>query len=388
MKTTKQNWVLKVLVMGTCALTMMTGTAYADNVRGGVGELVINIDHDKMKNHPRTREIPRKSGNFVPYSSFVEHYFDQPTANMLKGYELIRGAQDGYLPVESTENLVFGMNGETVIHPLTTIDPVLFPDPTKFRDSFHHYLQSTSFYFDPNDVEGTVNGQIGFGGVLRIGYGDLTNESPDLGIGIQGIGDFALSYDREESEWVLKSNTGRGNPAGDRGRKPFSLEEVVVDTSVDGEFTISGILHSTSRSRRTGELRDGRFVPGEVLGSFSITAETTQTPIILDKIVDLKAESMMTVSDRPVRITANARLAQAKHYYNVAAANYRQNKPSIGSRFLKLSMQTIMKFKAVIETGISKNKFPEEEVLPLLEAVDSIHSDVHFVMKHPSAFRE
>ena len=111
--------------------------------------------------------------------------------------------------------------------------------------------------------------------MLRIGFGDLTSATPDLGFGVQGIGDFALSYNHEESEWELKSNTGRGNPSDQRGRKPFSLEEVVVDASVDDELTISGILRSTNRSRRTGELSDGRFVPGEVLGTFSMTTATT-----------------------------------------------------------------------------------------------------------------
>lgn len=47
---------------------MMAGVVNAANVRGGVGQLVLNIDHDKMKEHPRTRESPRGSGNFVAYS--------------------------------------------------------------------------------------------------------------------------------------------------------------------------------------------------------------------------------------------------------------------------------------------------------------------------------
>lgn len=279
MKTIKQNWVLKLSITGVTALIMMTGVANAANVRGGVGQLVLNIDHDKMMDHPRTRESPRNSGNFVPYSSFIENYYDQATANQLKGYELIRGAQDGYQPEASTDNLVFGVNPIDVVHPLTTIDPTLFPNPEDFRDGFHHYLAPSDFYFDPNDVEGTAMGQIGFGGVLRIGFGDLTSATPDLGFGVQGIGDFALSYNREESEWELKSNTGRGSPSSQRGRKPFSLEEVVVDASIDDELTISGILRSTSRSRRTGELSDGRFVPGEVLGTFSMTTATTVVPI-------------------------------------------------------------------------------------------------------------
>ena len=386
MKIIKQKNGLKLFLTEVAALVLMTGTVNADNIRGGAGQLILNIDHNKMIEHPRTREIPRNSGNFVPYSSFIEHYYDQATANELKGYELMRLGQDDYQPVNSTDNLVFGMNPEMVTHPLTILDPVLFPNPEDFRDSFHHYLQNTSMYFDPNDIEGTVNGQIGFGGVLRIGFGDLTNETPDLGIGVQGIGDFSLSYNREESKWELKSNTGRGNPSENRGRAPFSLEDVVVETS-SGELSISGVMRSTSKSRRTGEFRDGRFVPGEVLGTFSMTAATVEeTPVIIDQIMALKSASWNTVNDRPVRITANGRIVQAIHYYNIAAANYRQGKSSIGKKYLKLAMLTIVKFKTVLETAISKNKFPEAEVLPLLEAVDSLHYDVHFVMENPDAY--
>ena len=165
MKNVKQNWVLNLSLIGGATLIMMAGVANAANVRGGVGQLVLNIDHDKMKEHPRTRESPRGSGNFIPYSSFVEHYYDQATANELKGYELIRNAQDGYQPEVSTDNLIFKVNPVDVVHPLTTIDPGFFPNPEDFRDSFHHYLAPSDFYFDPKDVEGTLQGQIGFGGV-------------------------------------------------------------------------------------------------------------------------------------------------------------------------------------------------------------------------------
>ena len=386
MKIIKQKSGLKLFLTEVAALVLMTGTVNADNIRGGTGQLILNIDHDKMIGHPRMRETPRNSGNFVSYSSFIEQYYDQATANDLKGYELMRLGQDGYQPVASTNNLVFGMNPETVVHPLTTIDPALFPNPEDFRDSFHHYLQNTSMYFDPNDIEGTVNGQIGFGGVLRIGFGDLTSETPDLGFGVQGIGDFSLSYNREKSEWELKSNTGRGNPSGNRGRPPFSLEDVVVEAS-NGELSISGVMRSTSKSRTTGEFSDGRFVPGEVLGTFSMMAATVaESPVIIDQIMAIKTASWSTVSDRPVRITANARLVQAIHYYNIAAANYRQGKSSIGKKYLKLAMLTVVKFKTTLETAVSKNKFPEAEVLPLLEAVDSLHNDVHFIMENPDAY--
>ncbi len=86
------------------------------------------------------------------------------------------------------------------------------------------------------------------------------------------------------------------------------------------------------------------------------------------------------MSDRPTRITANAKLAQAIHYYQIAAANYRQNKFRIGNKYLKLTVASLNKFKSTLEGGVSKNKFPESEVKSLLEAPDKIHDDIHKLM--------
>ena len=65
---------------------------------------------------------------------------------------------------------------------------------------------------------------------------------------------------------------------------------------------------------------------------------------ILDQINALKTASWNQVSDRPFRITANAPLAQAIQYYNIAAANYRQNKKSIGDRYLRIAISSINKY--------------------------------------------
>lgn len=269
----KQN-ITRSMLLSFLSLTIYSNVSNAETVKAtGAGQLILNIDHDKMKNHDRQRESPRGSGNFVSYSSFIEHYFDQPTANQLKGFELTRNANDGYQPEASTNNLVFGMNGHEVDHPLTTIDPSLFPNPDDFRDGFHHYLQNTTMAYQSDDFLGTVAGKLGFGGVLRIGFGDLTpGNDPDLGFGVQGIGDFSLSYDRDESKWVLLSNTGRGNPDHKRGIAPFDLTEVQVDMSVEDQLTISGVLTSSRE-------RDGRFVPLENLGTFSMTASTAVVPV-------------------------------------------------------------------------------------------------------------
>ncbi len=104
---------------------------------------------------------------------------------------------------------------------------------------------------------------------------------------------------------------------------------------------------------------------------------------ILDQIVALKTASWNQVSDRPVRITANAPLAMAIHYNNIAAVNFRQNKHSIGNKYLILARSSIKKFIATLELGVSKNKFPESEVLPLLEAANSIIADINYLMINP-----
>ena len=81
-----------------------------------------------------------------------------------------------------------------------------------------------------------------------------------------------------------------------------------------------------------------------------------------------------------VRITANARLKQAVHYYNIAAANLRQNKQSIANRFFNISIASLEKYKSALERGVRLNKLPEEEVMPLLDNADSIIHEINHLM--------
>ena len=46
-------------------------------------------------------------------------------------------------------------------------------------------------------------------------------------------------------------------------------------------------------------------------------------------------------------------------------------------------MNSINKFKSILERGISKGKFPETEVLSLLETADSIIAEILYVMDNP-----
>lgn len=92
---------------------------------------------------------------------------------------------------------------------------------------------------------------------------------------------------------------------------------------------------------------------------------------ISDQLTTLKAASWSQVSDRSVRITANAPLAKAMYYNNIAQENYRQGKHSIGNRFSKLTIASLKKFKAVLERGVSKNKFPASEIKEFLDLADA-----------------
>ncbi len=104
---------------------------------------------------------------------------------------------------------------------------------------------------------------------------------------------------------------------------------------------------------------------------------------ILDQINALKTASWNQVSDRPFRITANAPLAQAIQYYNIAAANYRQNKKSAGDRYLRIAISSINRYISILELGIRNNKFPREEVVYLLETAASINVYMQNLIDNP-----
>jgi hypothetical protein len=156
-------------------------------------------------------------------------------------------------------------------------------------------------------------------------------------------------------------------------RKP----EATVD-EIENAFKATGKTITTE-----GDVMTQRINIDEALDVLS-DSEPMPEMSILEQIIALKAASWTQVSDRPVRITANARLAQAIQYNNIAVANYRQGKISIGNKYLKLAKASIIKFESTLERGISKNKFPEEEVLPLLEAADSIIANINDLMDSSS----
>ncbi len=100
---------------------------------------------------------------------------------------------------------------------------------------------------------------------------------------------------------------------------------------------------------------------------------------VIGQIRALKA-TLNQVSDRPTRITANARLAQAMHYYNIAASNYRQGKFGPGDTYLKLSKAMVKKYVTILEQGIEKGKFPAAEVQALIEAAEAICGDIDYLL--------
>lgn len=159
------------------------------------------------------------------------------------------------------------------------------------------------------------------------------------------------------------------------------MKQSKPDASVE---EIKNAFKTTGKTITTeGDVMTQRINIDEALDVLS-DSEPAPEMSILEQIIALKAASWTQVSDRPVRITANARLAQAIQYNNIAAANYRQGKISIGNKYLKLAKASIIKFESTLERGISKNKFPEEEVLPLLEAADLIIANINNLMDSSS----
>ena len=105
---------------------------------------------------------------------------------------------------------------------------------------------------------------------------------------------------------------------------------------------------------------------------------TTQTITIFvdmtisDQIAALKIASWNQVPDRAVRITANARLAQAIQYNKIASIYFQKNNFPVAFRYLNLAMSSVNQYISTLELGITKNKFSEQEVSSLLTAANAI----------------
>ncbi len=347
------------LIVGTTSLLLMTGGANATSVDNG--ELVLNLDKTVFNSVGVSRGI----------NTIIEHYFDQANANTLSTTQLITDQVDHVEISGDYSNLIFGIND---FH--SPLGPII-------DDS--HQLQGTNFEFSESNPS---SGQIGFGGVLRLGS-YLAGTTTTSGLGEVAIGDFILTHvdrsesgDADASGWLFTTTTNSLFPLPDGSYFPiWDTTDVTVSTE-EGALTVSGTLVWTPEAIN----RLGTAVPTSVVaGTFSVTAQTYEelSVWILDQMVALKAASWSTVSDRPTRITANARLAQAIHYYQIAAANYRQGKFSIGNKYLKLTMASINAYKSVLERGVSLNKFSEMEVMPLLNAADKINTDIYYLMNNP-----
>ncbi len=345
---------VKRFIVGVTALLLMTGGANATFVESG--NLVVNLD----------QEVFKSFGVPGGVNTIIEHYFDQTAGNASTGTQLLTDHLDHLEILGDYSNLIFGINDFD-----SRLGPVI---------GATHQLQGTTFEFSESTPP---SGQIGFGGLLRLGF-PVAGTTIDAGFGEIAIGDFTLSYgDRsagaENASGWLFTTTGLPDSA------YFALwdtSDVTVSIEEDTLIITGKLLWSPEAISFLGAF--GGPISIEA-GTFSIAAETFEkNPMrILDQIVALKAASWSQVSDRPVRITANAPLAQAIHYINIAAANYRQNKFSIGNKYLKLVMSSINKFKSILELGISKGKFSEAEVQSLLETADSIISEIHYLMDNP-----
>ena len=124
------------------------------------------------------------------------------------------------------------------------------------------------------------------------------------------------------------------------------------------------------------------FTVNDAAGNHNGGNTTTQTITIFvnmtisDQIAALKIASWNQVPDRPVRITANARLAQAIQYNKIASIYFQKNRLSVAIRYLNLAMSSVNQYISTLELGITKNKFSEQEVSSLLTAANAIIADM------------
>ncbi len=342
--------------IGTTALMLIAGAANATLI--GSGNLVINLDQDAFTSFG----VP--SG----VNSVVVHYFDQTAGNSATGPQLFTEQIEHSDLSGDYSNLIFEINNFN-----SRLGPVI---------GGSHQLQGTNFEFSPS---APPTGQVGFGGVLRLGF-PFAEIAPNVGFGGIAIGDFTLTFaDRSEAEqstsgFLFTTTTGFS----DGSYLPLWDTTDIIVLNEEDTLIISGNLKWSPEI--LGLLGDFGGSISKDAGTFTFTAETFEkTPKwISNQVVALKAASWSQVSDRPVRISANAPLSQAIHYINIAGANYRQNKFSIGNRYLKIAVSSINKFKTILERGTSKGKFPEEEVQSLLETADSIIAEIYYLMDNPS----
>lgn len=261
----------RTYLIGMTFLISATGTVQADRVVDG--NLNLNIDRTELN----------KIGNTIGVSTYIERYFDQPTANLLTAPQLITEQLDGL--VEPETNLDFAANGKTVVHP---IDPSI-------PNNAQHFLQPTNFAFtDANDIAGSSTGQIGFGGILRLGFGDLTQANPDLGQGNIAIGDFTLSYNPDRitngatgaSGWLIQTTTGIPNP-----NHPLrNLFDITNETIIANDNTLS----ITGSLLWTPEIIGNFFTDAPSINAGSFTANAT-TVVPLPAAVWFFASGLMTL---------------------------------------------------------------------------------------------
>ncbi len=99
------------------------------------------------------------------------------------------------------------------------------------------------------------------------------------------------------------------------------------------------------------------------------------------QIATLKIASWDRIKDNAVRKTANARLAQAKNYFNIATANIKRRKATIGKKYLKISTSSIKKYISTLKTGINKSKLTETAALLLLNEANSINANINYLIE-------
>ena len=98
------------------------------------------------------------------------------------------------------------------------------------------------------------------------------------------------------------------------------------------------------------------------------------------QIASLKILSWSQIRDYAVRSTANARLAQAKNYSNIAISNFKRKNRNGRDKYLKISTSSIKQFISTLEIGINKSKITESDALPLINEANSINANINYLI--------
>jgi type 1 glutamine amidotransferase len=170
--------------------------------------------------------------------------------------------------------------------------------------------------------------------------------------------------------------------ANNKNRVWKSDDPLIVHVNSSGVLT--GVANGTTTITAT-------TVDGGHTDTVSVTVFTATPPPITEpsinlvsvaeQIASLKVLSWNQIGDYATRRTANARLLQAKSYFNLAAAYLNKGKASSGKEsYLKISASLIKQYISILENGVRNGKQTEMAAHPLLNEANSINGNINFLL--------